>query len=528
VPVAISPVPEVAGGERYADFCLAGQELWCLRESVSGAGTEVRRDIVALPVDGTAADDPGQVRVVGHSHHFMTGPRVSPDGRHVVWLGWDHPDMPWDRTDLMCASVTAEGLGPAARIAGGDGIAVGQVEWAPDRPDTLYLLSDSSGWWNVHELRLDGTSRALCPRAEEFGEALWRIGARWFVPAGGGRLFVVHGTCGRQLAVLEADGSLRDIGEPYTEWGNLATDGRRIAATAAGPRHLSSVVLVDPDEPRIEVVRATRAAHPAYLPVGRYQRFRGAAGEEVHAYVYPPHNPEFNAPDGELPPFLVNVHGGPTSRSQLVANEEIAYFTSRGFGVIDVQYGGSTGFGRAYRRRLHGHWGVVDVRDCATAIRGLIAEGVADGNWVGIRGGSAGGWTATASLAAEPGLYRVAGIYFPVLDPVAWRAGGTHDFESRYLESLIGPWPQAKQRYEEVSPLRRAGGIRAPILLMQGLDDTICPPAQAELLLAELRGRGLPHTYLTFAGERHGFGRADTISTCLRAELSLYMEVFGL
>jgi dipeptidyl aminopeptidase/acylaminoacyl peptidase len=223
----------------------------------------------------------------------------------------------------------------------------------------------------------------------------------------------------------------------------------------------------------------------------------------------------------------VNVHGGPTSRSQLVANEEIAYFTSRGFGVIDVQYGGSTGFGRAYRRRLHGNWGVVDVRDCATAIRGLIAEGVADGDRVGIRGGSAGGWTATASLAAEPDLYRVAGIYFPVLDPVAWRAGGTHDFESQYLESLIGPWPQAKQRYEEVSPLRRAGSIRAPILLLQGLDDTICPPAQAEQLLAELRGRDLPHTYLTFAGERHGFGRADTISTCLRAELSLYLEVFG-
>lgn len=526
-PVPISPVTRF--GAHHADFAVVGDEVWCLRELLTGpAESDVRRDLVALPLDGAAAGDPAAVRVLAHSHHFMTGPKVSPDGRHVAWIGWDHPTMPWETTDLMCASVEEGTLGPARRLAGGDGVSVGQVEWAPDRPDTLYVLADPLGWWNLHEVTLAGETRALCERAEEFGEALWRIGLRWFVPAADGRLFVTHGTGGRQLAVLEPDGTLRDVGEPYTEWAAIATDGTRIAATAASPRHRRTVVLVDPRGPDLQVLRPAGLPHAAYLPHGEYQRFTGPSGEDVHAYVHPPHNPDFTAGDGELPPFLVHVHGGPTSRSQLVVNQEIAFFTSRGIGVVDVQYGGSTGFGRAYRERLHGNWGVVDVRDCATVIRGLVERGVADPERIGIRGGSAGGWTSAASLAAEPDLYRVAAIYFPVLDPVEWRVRGTHDFESRYLDSLIGPWPAAKARYERVSPLEHADRIRAPFLLLQGLEDAICPPAQAELLLERLRGKDVRHIYHTFPGERHGFRRAETIVTCLLAELALYGEVFGL
>lgn len=527
-PAPISPRPHRSAEAHFADFTVVGEEVWCLRERVAGpGGSEVRRDLVALPLDGRAAEDPAQVRVLAHSHHFMTGPKVSPDGRHAAWIGWNHPQMPWDSTDLMCAAISAGSLGVPSRVAGGSGVSVGQVEWAPDMPGILYVLSDPDGWWNIHQIDLYGASRNLCPRAEEFGEALWRIGARWFLPVGDGRLFVVHGTSARQLAVLDRDGSLRDIGQPYTEWAALATDGVRIAATAASPRHRRTVVLVEPDKPEIEVLRQADLVNEAHLPTGTHERFPGPDGEEVHAYVYRPHNPDFTPPPGELPPFLVHVHGGPTGRSQLVANQEIAYFTSRGIGVVDVQYGGSTGFGRRYRERLRGNWGVVDVRDCATAIRGLIAAGVADPGRIGIRGGSAGGWTSVASLAAEPDLYRASTILYPVLDPVAWRAHGTHDFESQYLDSLIGPWPQAKHRYENVSPLERAHHIRSPFLLMQGLEDAICPPAQAELLLDRLRDRDVPHAYFTFDGEQHGFRKSSTIITCLRAELALYAKVFG-
>jgi len=529
-PTPISPRPERPAGERFCDFARVGEYVWALRETITGdEPSDVKREIVALPLDGTAADDPSEARVMARSHHFMTGPKISSDGRHVAWIGWDHPRMPWDATDLMCADIDgASGLvGSPTRIAGGGAVeAIGQVEWAPDQPDVLYLLSDPDGWWNVHELVLDGGSRNLCPRPEEFGEALWRIGARWFLPLGGGRFFVVHGTCARRLAVLEADGALLDIGDPFTEWAALATDGRRVAGTAASLRHRRTVVLVDPDEPCAEVVRPAPVAARAYLPPGRHQSFRGDQGEEVHAFVYPPFNPDHEAPAGELPPFLVHVHGGPTSRSQLVANQEIAFFTSRGIGVVDVQYGGSTGWGRDYRERLRGNWGVVDVADCATAVRGLIAAGLADPDRIGIRGGSAGGWTTVASLSAEPDLYRAGGVYFPLLDPVEWRVRGTHDFESRYLDGLIGPWPHAEKRYGQVSPLLRADLIRAPFAVFQGLDDAVCPPRQAELLLAKMHGGGVPHAYFAFEGEQHGFRRAETVVACLDAELALYAGAF--
>ena len=537
-PVPLSPEPELPAGIRYADFARVGEEVWCLRETLlDPAGTEVRRALVALPLDGRAAGDPGAVRVLAAGHHLMTGPKVSPDGRQVAWIGWDHPHMPWDTTDLMVAPVRADGtLGPARRVAGGPGVSVGQVEWAPDRPGVLYVLSDPDGWWNIHEIGPDGDSRCLCPRAEEFGEPLWRIGARWFLPADDGRLFVVHGTSERRLAVLHRDGTLDDVPTPYTEWAATATDGRRVAGLAAGPRLQSSVVLVDFDTPAgvpaLEVLRGAEPGreaprHADWLPYGRHEVFHNEDGQEVHAFVHLPHNPGFTAPQGELPPFLVQAHGGPTTRSQLVVNHEIAWFTSRGIGVVDVQYGGSTGFGRPYRERLRGNWGVVDVRDCAAVARGLVARGLADPGRIGIRGGSAGGWTAAASLAAEPALYRVAGIYYPLLDPEEWRDRGTHDFESRYLESLLGPWPEAAATYARVSPLRRADRVRAPFVIMQGLDDTVTPPVQAERFLERLGGGGVPHAYLTFEGEQHGFRRAETVETCLQAELSAYGQVFG-
>jgi dipeptidyl aminopeptidase/acylaminoacyl peptidase len=537
-PGAAAPVPLTPEGAwpaalRYSDFAVRGDEVWCLRETVTDAeGTQVARHLVAVPLDGSAAGDPGAVRVLAASHHFLTGPRVSPDGRRVAWLGWNHPHMPWDATELMLADIAEDGtLSTPRRLAGGGREAVTQVEWAATGAGTLYAVTDPGGWWNVHRVGLDGRVDNLCPRPEEFGEALWRIGARWCLPLRSGHLAVVHGTgSSRRLGLLDpATGEVTDVDSPYTEWQSVATDGRRVAAVASGPGHHRTLVLCDPaggGTGATEVLRAPRGAHDAYAARGFGRTYRSASGEEVHAHVYPPHHPDVTGPDGELPPFLVFVHGGPTSRSHLVRNLEISYFTSRGIGVVDVQYGGSTGYGRAYRERLRGAWGLVDVADCATVARGLVADGLADPARLAIRGGSAGGWTAAASLVAEPELYRAAAIYFPVLDLVSWRTSGTHDFESHYLDSLVGAWPAWRSRYETRSPVRRAHLIRAPFVLFQGLDDTVCPPAQAQQLVARLAGSPVSHQYLTFEGESHGFRRAETVVRCLEAELDLYTRVF--
>ncbi len=528
-PVPLSPAGEWSAALRYCDFAVHGDEVWCLRETVADvASTQVVRYLVALPLDGAAAHDAGAVRELAHSHHFMTGPRIEPGGRRAAWLGWDHPSMPWDTTDLMVADIADDGtLGAPRRLAGGGQESVTQTEWAADGSGTLYAVTDPDGWWNVHRVEDDGSTRNLCPRQEEFGEALWRIGHRWCLPLADGRLAVVHGTSGRRLGVLDPrDGQLTDIDSPYTEWHALATDGQRVACVAASPGHRRTVVLVDLDTGTTETVRAPHAAHDDHASTPFLRTYRGPGGEDVHAHVYPPHHPGYTGPDAQLPPYLVFVHGGPTSRSHMVVNQEISYFTSRGIGVVDVQYGGSTGFGRAYRERLRENWGLVDVADCATVARGLIDEGRADPDRIAIRGGSAGGWTSAASLVAEGDLYRAAGVYFPVLDLAGWRTRGTHDFESRYLDGLVGPWPQHRDRYEERSPVNHPEDFRAPFVLLQGLDDTVCPPAQAERLIEQLKGAQVPFMYLTFKGEGHGFRRADTLVRCLEAELALYTDVF--
>jgi dipeptidyl aminopeptidase/acylaminoacyl peptidase len=527
-PVPLSPVGD-GPSLRHADLSVRDTEVWCLRETVLDPEcTKVTRHLVALPLDGTGATDPSAVRVLAATHDFMTGPRLAPSGTQVAWLGWNHPAMPWDSTDLVVAGIHPDGtLGEPRRTHGGGGVSVTQVDWAVGT-DTLYAISDPAGWWNLHEVDpATGAARVLCAREEEFGEALWRIGLRWALPLADGSVAVIHGTSGRSLGVLSPDGSLRDIDSPYTEWAYPATDGTRVAVVAAGPRHRRAVVLVDLAEGTTRVLRPATAGHDDYASVPVHRTDRGADGVEVHSHVYPPHSPDFTAPDGEPPPFLVFVHGGPTSRSHRVRNQEITYFTSRGIGVVDVQYRGSTGFGRAYRDGLRGEWGVVDVADCATVTRGLIADGTATPNRIAIRGGSAGGWTAVVSLTTEPDLYHAAAIYYPVLDLEGWRTRGTHDFESRYLESLVGPWPDRREVYRDRSPVHHVDRITAPLVLFQGLDDTVCPPAQSERLLAGLTASSVDHEYLTFEGEGHGFRRAETTARCLRAELHLYGRALG-
>lgn len=341
----------------------------------------------------------------------------------------------------------------------------------------------------------------------------------------------MHGRGATALGILDPEtGDLVDAAGPWTEFAStLAVQGDRVVAVAASPRSAYEVVELDARTGRARVIGAAHddAVDPAYYPEPRIRTFTGPDGRDIHAHVYPPHHPGHVAPGHELPPYVVWAHGGPTDRAPLVLDLEIAYFTSRGIGVVEVDYGGSTGYGREYRERLREQWGVVDVEDCAAVALALADEGTADRRRLAVRGGSAGGWTAAVSLAGTD-VYACGTIRYPVLDLVGWATGETHDFESRYPDSLVGPLAQVPARYAERSPIEHADRVTVPFLLLQGLDDVICPPAQCERFLGRLAGRAVPHAYLAFEGEGHGFRRADTMVRALEAELSLYAQVFGL
>ena len=528
-PRPLTPLSPVGGGLRWAEprLDLERGEVWCVLEEYTGDDPgDVRRVLAAVPLDGSAAEDRDAVReLTEERHRFVTGPRISPDGRRAAWLAWDHPRMPWEGTELRVAEVGADGtLHGAHTVAGGEHEAVAQAEWAPD--GGLLYSSDRGGWWNLYR-----DDVPLCTREEEFGGPLWQLGLRWFAPLDSGLIAVVHGKGSTVLGILDPEsGEIVDAAGPWTEFAaNLAVHGGRVAAIGASPRTAYEVVELDTVTGRARAVGARHRdpVDPAYYPEPQIRVFTGPDGREVHAQVFPPHHPEHTSPDGELPPYVIWAHGGPTSRVPLVLDLEIAYFTSRGIGVAEVNYGGSTGYGRAYRVRLREQWGVVDVEDCAAVARALAEEGTADPGRLAIRGGSAGGWTTAASLTTT-GVYACGTILYPVLDLTSWASGGTHDFESRYMESLIGPFTEVPTRYTERSPASHADRLAVPFLMLQGLDDVICPPVQCEEFLARVQGKGVPHAYLTFEGEGHGFRRADTVIRALEAELSLYAQVFKL
>ncbi len=527
-PRPLTPVSPVGGGLRWAEPQLRPDlgEVWCVLEEFTGDGpTDVRRVLAAVPLDGSAVQDRDAVReLTDDRHRFVTGPRLSPDGSRAAWLAWDHPRMPWDGTELVVAEVHEGTLREPRTVAGGPEESIAQADWSPD--GRLLYASDRTGWWNLYR---DGEQ--LCPREEEFGGALWKLGHRWFAPLDNGLIAVVHGTGSTALAILDPEtGELVDAAGPWTEFApTLAVHGERVVAVGASPRTAHEVVELDARTGRARVIGAEHddPVDPAYYPEPQIRVFTGPDGRDIHAHVYPPHHPGCRAPGDELPPYVVWAHGGPTGHAPLVLDLSIAYFTSRGIGVAEVNYGGSTGYGREYRNRLREQWGVVDVEDCAAVALALADEGTADRDRVAVRGGSAGGWTAAASLTTTD-VYACGTIVYPILDLTGWGTGETHDFESQYLESLVGPLAEVPGRYAERSPVEHADRVTAPFLLLQGLDDVICPPAQCERFLARIAGRQVPHAYLAFEGEGHGFRRADTMIRALEAELSLYAQVFGL
>jgi dipeptidyl aminopeptidase/acylaminoacyl peptidase len=514
-PVALTPEPAEPGGDRYAELLPVEAELWCVRERHTGG--RVSRALVAVPLDGS-----GAVRELAAGADFFAHPRLSPDGRTLAWIEWDHPRMPWDGTELRVAPVTEGTLGEARTLLGGPDESVLGPEWLDDA--TLVATTDASGWWNLVRVGLDGAATPLRAAEEEFAGPLWVLGMTWSCVLADGRIAVTHGD---RLGVLESDGTLRDLELPYTSWAPmLSTDRRRVVTVAASATATPCVVLVDPDGPA-EVVHSAGAVPlaPEWLPEPRRVTFPSAGGRVVHALVYPPTSPVATAPAGELPPYVAFVHGGPTSQAEAALDLEKVYFTSRGIGVVDIDYGGSTGYGRAYRDALRGEWGVVDVEDCVAAVRGLAGAGEADGERLLIRGGSAGGWTVLAALTRTE-AFAAGASYYGVAD-AAGLAADTHDFESRYLDGLVGPLPEARALYEERSPLAHVDGLSCPVLLLQGDEDQVVPPSQAEQFRDALVRKGIPHAYLLYAGEQHGFRKAETVRDALQAELSFYGQVLG-
>jgi dipeptidyl aminopeptidase/acylaminoacyl peptidase len=553
-----NPVPLTPAdcGFRFADLVLSpdGREIWCVRETVrpddgqpeagfhTGGGMKVRREIVAVPTDGAAADDEAAIRVLVSGAQFFAFPTPSPDGTKLAWINWNHPQMPWDGTELRVGPASGVTVRDAPLVMGGPSESVLAPLWRDDA--TLYVISDASGWWNVYEVAAADSAapRPLHPGEEEFAGPLWQLGGRPFALLGDGRLAVLHGLGESHLAVLDpATGSLTDLDMPgYRAISDLAAAGSTLAAIAVGPRAPWSVLRTSPDGgPEVIRQQVVTAPDPAYLPDARsVQLSPDPNGDVVHAVVYPPTNPDVAAPVGELPPYLVNVHGGPTSNSVPSLSMEKAFFTSRGIGIIDVNYGGSTGYGRAYRDRLRGQWGVVDVADAMNAALALAESGEADERRLGIRGGSAGGWTALAAVtsglldgpgeagAGHPPVFAAAVSYYGVSDLRPF-AVTTHDFESRYLDDLIGPLPAASGLYEARSPIGHVSPLTCPVLLLQGLDDPIVPPAQSEAIAADLAAHGIPYAYLVFEGESHGFRKAETNIIALEAELAFYGQIMG-
>lgn len=522
-PRPLTPEPAVPGGLRYADFVLSPDltEVWCVCEGHTPDG--VRRAIVAIPLDGRAADDAGAIRELVSGTDFYASPAPSPTGEHLAWVQWSHPRMPWDGTEVRVAALEDGKAVTPRTVKGGLTESALAPLWRDER--SLYVISDWPGWWNIYQVGLYGESpQALYPAEEEFAGPLWQLGGMPYGLLEDGRLAVLHGEGDQRLGIYDPETlDLTDLELPFDNWQlALSVHGGTVVGIGGSATVPPTVVRIDTGNGRVEALRRELAEVPAaaYLPTPYAERLEGPFGRPVHAYIYPPANPEAAAPADEKPPYVIFIHGGPTSRASSVLQLERAYFTSRGIGVVDVNYGGSTGYGRAYRERLRRQWGVVDVEDAIAAAQALISRGLADPRRLAIRGGSAGGWTTLATVT-QTDIFHAATSYFGISDLQAFMAE-THDFESTYLFGLIGPMPGFERAYTERSPLTHASNTACPVLLFQGLDDPIVPPRQSEKFAVALAEQEMPYAYLTFEGESHGFRRAETTIACLEAELAFY------
>jgi dipeptidyl aminopeptidase/acylaminoacyl peptidase len=512
----------------YADFEIdrRRRRLICVREDHTQPGEPVNA-IVSVSLDG------GNVEVIASGYDFYSTARLSPDGSMLSWLAWRHPQMPWDGTELWVAGVTASGaLEHATRVAGGADVSIYQPGWTPE--GTLYFAADDTGWWTLMRAERSGGAWRATPLTQlsgaEFGRPAWALGTATWLPAGPSRLVVTYTHRGlwHLATVDERSGAVFDVApglQPHDWLAATDTDVVLVAGFATQP---NAVVRVDLETGAVETIRDASSVKldPADISEAQPMEFPTDGGLTAHAFYYAPRNQAFAAPAGERPPLIAITHGGPTAAAKATLNLEVQFWTTRGFAVVDVNYRGSSGFGRAYRKLLDGQWGIADVDDVVHAAQHLVQQGLADRERLIVRGGSAGGYTTLAALTFHPGVFKAGASYYGISDLEVLELD-THKFESRYSHSLIGPYPGRKDIYYERSPIHFVDRLAAPLILFQGLEDKVVPPNQSQMMADALRAKGLPVAYLAFEGEQHGFRKAETIIRSFEAELYFYGAVLG-
>jgi dipeptidyl aminopeptidase/acylaminoacyl peptidase len=515
------------GKQRFADFGVdrARGRLIGVRElHGDDAHAQPGNTICAIAIDG------GAETVLAQGADFYSSPRLSPDGRSLAWLSWDHPRMPWQGTTLWLAEVRDDGtLAAPAHIAGGDEESICQPEWSPD--GLLHFVSDRSGWWNLYRLCRDRQrTEGLCPMEAEFASPHWTFGNSMYGFRSASEIVCTYIDKGvsRLARLLPGSGKLEAIANPYEEIRELRVANGYIAMLAGGPAIPLELARIDFTEEGVEILAQSIEELPdeANLSIPASISYPSANGRTSHAFFYPPRNRDVAAPEGGKPPVIVISHGGPTGMTVNTLKLATQYWTSRGFGVLDVNYGGSTGFGRAYRDLLKGQWGIVDVEDCVAGAQALVERGLADGDRLIIRGGSAGGLTTLCALTFHD-VFKVGASYYGVSD-LKGLDDDSHKFESRYTTYLIAPQPEAEALYQARSPINHTDKLARPMIFFQGLDDKVVPPQQSQVIVDALKARGVPVAYVPLEGEGHGFRKAENIIRTLEAELYFYQRVFKL
>ena len=519
-PRALTPPVDI----RHADMVVDDRRglLYAVREDHTTRASEAVNSIVAL--DSNAKRDSFPVAA---GNDFYSSPKLSPDGSRLAWTTWNHPNMPWDGSELWVGELDLDGHVTASRrIAGGDSESVLQPEWSPT--GELYFISDRSDWWNLYRARGEG-DEPVCHKAAEFGAPQWVFGMRFYAFAGPDEIVCLYSEPGgTKLGRIDvAAGTMQQVELLYTGLSNVQTNGRAAAFFASSATLAERVLTVDLDTGRQQVVKVSNPAHidPANLGLPKAIEFATEGGLAAHAFYYPPKNQNFIGPSDEKPPLMVRCHGGPTGSGGPTYPFEYHYWTSRGFAIVDVNYGGSSGYGRAYRTRLNGNWGVVDVDDCINAARHLVAQGLVDSDRVSITGGSAGGYTVLLSLTKRD-FYNAGASHFGIGDLELF-IKETHKFESRYVETLVGPYPERADLYRDRSAVYFADNLKCPVILFQGLEDKIVPPSQAEEFVAVCKKKKLPYAYVAFEGEQHGFRQEKNIRRSIEGEMYFLSQIFG-
>ena len=519
-----SPEPMTAEAPlRYADALVDKQRnrLICIIEDSSDPDREPVNAIAAVDLDT------GNVSTLVGGNDFYSSPRLSPNGDRLAWLTWNHPNMPWDGTELWVADVLNDGtIANPQRVAGGVTESIGQPLWSPD--GILTFVSDRTGWWNLYRW-VNGDIKAIVTLEAEFGVPHWVFRMSTYGYESATSILCAYSQDGVQhLARLHPEtGELSQIDIPFTRVGGLQVGSTQAIFASGSPTSASVIARLDLATLEIQILQTVSSLEvdEAYISVPEAIAFPTSEGRTAYGFYYPPTNPDVNPPTDEKPPLLVKSHGGPTAATSATLDWRIQYWTSRGIAVLDVNYGGSTGYGRAYREVLKGRWGIVDVDDCCNGAQYLVERGLVDGERLAIDGGSAGGYTTLAALTFRDTFKAGASLYG--VSNLEILARDTHKFEARYLDSLVGPYPEAKAIYKERAPIEHLDRLSCPVIFLQGDEDKIVPPNQAELMVNALKEKGLPVAYVLFEGEQHGFRQAANIKRAMDAEFYFYARVFG-